>query len=248
MTAVTTTSPDPATASGAIRVLLADDHRVTLWGLQQLVESAQPHLRVVGAVTNCDDLLAHPALPDTDVVLLDLDLGGSNGAEALDEIAKRSPARVLVLTAEENPEVHREVVVRGARGVIHKSAGADLVLRAIEKVAAGEVWLDAKLMGQVLGRLTGRDPAPAAPPPDPQALRLASLTPRERQIVDTMVSMAGDKLLAVADVLAMSEHTLRNHLTTIYSKLGVRGRLELHVLATSQGAASSAPAPGPAVR
>jgi DNA-binding CsgD family transcriptional regulator len=64
---------------------------------------------------------------------------------------------------------------------------------------------------------------------------LASLTPREREIVDTLVKMASDKLLVVADTLNMSEHTLRNHLTTIYSKLGVRGRLELHVLVTTTG-------------
>jgi DNA-binding NarL/FixJ family response regulator len=232
---------------GAIRVLLADDHRVTLWGLQQLVDSSRPHLCVVGTATSRDELLAHPALPEADVVLLDLDLGGYNGADAIADLAARSKAQVLILTAEEDTAIHRDVVIKGARGVLHKSASADLVLRAIEKVAAGEIWLDSKLMGQVLGRLTGRSPEPAAPAPkpDPQAQRLASLTPREREIVDTLVKMASDKLLVVADTLNMSEHTLRNHLTTIYSKLGVRGRLELHVLATSSGAfkpASGAPA------
>ena len=67
------------------------------------------------------------------------------------------------------------------------------------------------------------------------AKRIASLTPREREIVVTIVRSAGAKQLAVAGELHMSEHTLRNHLTTIYSKLDVRGRIELHVYATAQG-------------
>lgn len=65
--------------------------------------------------------------------------------------------------------------------------------------------------------------------------RIATLTPRERQIVSLMTRSVGLKQLAVADELGMSEHTLRNHLTTIYSKLKVRGRLELHVFATDHG-------------
>jgi len=227
--------PSASTHAGAqpIRVLLADDHRITLWGLQQLVDSAQPSMRVIGTATTRAELLAHPALGEADVVVLDLDLQGSSGADALAELAQRSPARVLVLTAEEDLAVHRDAVVRGARGVVHKSAAADIVLRAIEKVAAGEIWLDGKLMGEVLGHFTGRPAAARAE--DPDARRIASLTPREREIVSLMVRSAGDKLLAVADALGMSEHTLRNHLTTIYSKLGVRGRLELHVFATEHG-------------
>jgi two-component system, NarL family, nitrate/nitrite response regulator NarL len=218
---------------GAIRVLLADDHRVTLWGLQQLVDSSRPHLCVVGTATSRDELLAHPALPEADVVLLDLDLGGYNGADAIADLAARSKAQVLILTAEEDTTVHRDVVVKGARGVLHKSASADLVLRAIEKVAAGEIWLDSKLMGEVMGRLTGRISASAQP--DANMARAASLTPREREIVITLSCMPGAKQLAVADELGMSEHTLRNHLTTIYSKLGVRGRLEMHVWAVEHG-------------
>ena len=219
--------------ASTIRVLLADDHRITLWGLQQLIDSAQPRMRVVGTATTRAELLAHTMLAQIDVLLLDLDLAGSNSADALGELAQRSSAKVLVLTAEEDPAVYRAVVVSGARGVLHKSEPADRLLRAIEKVAAGEIWLNARLMGEVLGQLTGRG-APRHEE-DPNARRIASLTPREREIVVAIIRRAGDKLLAVADALGMSEHTLRNHLTTIYSKLGVRGRLELHVFATAHG-------------
>ena len=126
-------------------------------------------------------------------------------------------------------------MLQGARGVVHKSEPAGTILRAIEKVHEGEVWLYRTLLGQVLGQLTESEPTAAPRPADPEAKRIASLTARERQIVATLVHSAGAKQFAVAVELGMSEHTLRNHLTTIYSKLGVRGRLELHVYATTHG-------------
>ena len=126
--------------------------------------------------------------------------------------------------------------MQGARGVLHKSQGADTILRAIEKVHEGEIWLERGLLADVLGRLTGSTPEPRVE--DVHARRIASLTPREREIVSLMVRSSGAKQLAVAEELHMSEHTLRNHLTTIYSKLCVHGRLELHVFATEHGLAA----------
>jgi two-component system nitrate/nitrite response regulator NarL len=224
--------------SGTLRILLADDHRITLWGLQQLIDSARPRMCVVGTATTRQELLAHPALGQADVVLLDLDLAGSNAIDAMGELARCSSARVLVLTAEEDPAVLRDVVIKGARGVLHKSAPAETLLRAIEKVAAGEYWLDATLLGDLLGQLGGQ--GPAARPQDAGTAAIASLTPREREIVLAMVRKPSAKQLALADDLGISEHTLRNHLTTIYDKLGVRGHMELYVFATAHGLAGPA--------
>jgi DNA-binding NarL/FixJ family response regulator len=107
-------------------------------------------------------------------------------------------------------------------------------------VHAGEVWVERALMAQLLGSLSGAGaaPAPAAEPPrDEQAQRIASLTPKERQVVQALVQHRGAKSLVVAETLAMSEHTLRNHLTVIYSKLNVHGRLELYAYALEHGLA-----------
>lgn len=225
----------PGTTMRAIRVFLADDHQITLWGLHRLIDSARPHLEVVGTASSRTELLNHDAAADADVILLDLDLAGEDSVDALADLRNRCPGRILVLTGEDDLARHRMAVMKGARGVVHKSEPADVILRAIEKVAGGEVWLNRMLLGDVLGMLT--DHNPAAPPRsnDPHAAQIASLTPREREIVVTMVRSAGAKQIAVADALHMSEHTLRNHLTTIYSKLDVRGRLELHVYATEHG-------------
>jgi DNA-binding NarL/FixJ family response regulator len=230
-----TEMPHRAPARATIRVFIAEDHRITLWGLQRLIDSAAPRMEVVGTATTRSQLLTHVALPDADLVLMDLDLNGEDATEVMDDLLRRCPGRVLILTGENDPERHRQAVLSGARGVLHKSQSAETVLQAIDKVHAGEVWLERGLLGDVLGRLTGRTQAPS--PQSDEQRRIASLTPRERQIVSLMTRSASLKQMAVADELGMSEHTLRNHLTTIYSKLKVRGRLELHVFATQHGLA-----------
>ncbi len=227
-------APLPKPQSAVISVFIAEDHQVTLWGLSRLIEAGGPHFQLVGTATSRSELLAHPAAPRADVLLLDLDLAGEDAASAMAQLRQRCPGRVLVLTGSSDINLHRAAVLQGARGVVHKSEPAPTVLRAIEKVFAGEVWLNRALLGQVLGQLTDTEPVPVRAA-HPEAQRIASLTPRERQIVAALVGSAGDKQFAVAQVLGMSEHTLRNHLTTIYSKLGVRGRLELHVYASSHG-------------
>jgi len=219
----------------AIRVFVAEDHQITLWGLQQLINASRPRMEVVGTASSHAELMNHDAIAGADVILLDLDLGGEDTGASLASLRRRGPGRVLVLTGADDLAQHRDAMVKGARGVIHKSEAAETILRAIEKVNDGEVWLHRALLGDVLGLLTDGSPTAASRPADPDAQRIASLTPREREIVVTMVRSAGAKQISVADELHMSEHTLRNHLTTIYSKLGVHGRLELHVYATAHG-------------
>lgn len=226
----------PRAAQREIRVFVAEDHRITLWGLQRLIESAGQPMRVVGVSSSRAELLAHPALEEADVLMLDLDLAGEDATEAFAELRARSQAQVLVLTGSDDVALHRGAMLKGARGVLHKSEPAETILRAIEKVHAGEVWLNRGLLGEVLGQLSAAAAAPAAPrTQNANAQRIASLTPREREIVVTLVGLPNAKLLAVADALRMSENTLRNHLTTIYEKLCVRGRLELHLYATQHG-------------
>jgi len=242
------TAAAPRTASAArsvIRVFVAEDHHITLWGLSRLIDGAAPRLQLVGTARSRSELLNHDAAAQADVILLDLDLGGDDSVAVLSVLRQRCPGRVLVLTGAGDIAQHRDAVLQGARGVVHKSEPAETILRAIDKVHEGEVWLNRALLGQVLGQLTESEPAAAPRPADPEAKRIASLTPRERQIVAALVQGAGAKQFAIAQELGMSEHTLRNHLTTIYSKLGVRGRLEMHVYATTHGlGAAGREAPG----
>jgi two-component system nitrate/nitrite response regulator NarL len=235
MIQIDTACPLPDTLPGLIRVFLAEDHQITLWGLRKLIDASFPRMEVVGTASSLTELVNHDAAALANVILLDLNLGGEDVMTSLSCLRQRCPGRVLVLTASDDLAQHRTAMMKGARGVIHKSEPAETILRAIEKVNQGEIWLHRALLGEVLGLLTDNNPSAAPRQTDPDAIRIASLTAREREIVVLMVHSAGSKQLAVADELNMSEHTLRNHLTTIYSKLGVHGRLELHVYATAHG-------------
>jgi two-component system, NarL family, nitrate/nitrite response regulator NarL len=225
----------PELAQRAIRVFIAEDHQITLWGLRRLVEASHTRMEVIGTASSHSELMNHDATCNADVILLDLDLGGEDMGASLGRLHERCPGHVLVLTGTDCVDTHRAVMLKGARGVIHKSEPAESILRAVEKVSQGEIWLNRMLMGQVLGLLTDGDHRHAPRPADPESARIDSLTPRERDIVAAMVRACGAKQLAVAADLGISEHTLRNHLTTIYSKLGVHGRLELHMYAVAHG-------------
>lgn len=233
-----TIEADRPQAADTIRVYIAEDHRMVLWGLQRMVESAWPRMTLAGTAATVDALMEDPAVAAADVLLLDLDLAGQCSLDALPALRRRTAARVILVTGSEDGEMYREAVLRGVRGVLHKSAAPEMLLRAIEKVAAGELWLRQELLGEVFGRLTG-DGTPAERK-SPDDRRIESLTQRERDVVAALVRHAGAKQLVIADALDMSEHTLRNHLTTIYNKLGVRGRLELHLFATHHGLARAA--------
>ena len=251
------TTAESATAAAKareapIRVLLADDHTVTLWGLRQLVESAHPLLSVSGTASTCAELLAHPALPQTDVVLLDLRLRDANAINCVAQLVNDAHVQVVLLTGDVNPSHHRDAVLRGARGVVLKSQPTQHILDAIARVHAGEVWFDGSLMSMLLGAVPGL-PGPGGQPghaggsgarseaKDDATRRIDTLTPKECQVIQAMVRHRGVKNLVVADALGMSEHTLSNHLTVIYSKLGVPGKLNLYVYAIEHRLVSAWP-------
>ena len=251
------TTAESATAAARageapIRVLLADDHTVTLWGLRQLIESAHPRLSVSGTASTCAELLAHPALPQTDVVLLDLRLRDANAINCVAPLVNDAHVQVVLLTGDVNPSHHRDAVLRGARGVVLKSQPTQHILDAIARVHAGEVWFDGSLMSMLLGAVPGLPGAGGQPghaggsgarsePKDDATRRIATLTPKERQVIGAMVKHRGVKNLVVADALGMSEHTLSNHLTVIYSKLGVPGKLNLYVYAIEHRLVDTSP-------
>ena len=216
-----------------IRVMIVDDHKAIVWGLQRLIESAQPRMEVVATANSSTGMLNSVGTARPDVILLDLDLNGENSVNALPDLLRLSHGQVLILTGERDPNIHQLAIIKGARGVIGKDESAEVLLQAIERVHAGEVWINRSLMGKVLSALS---PAiDRGSRGDPEATRIASLTQRERDIVRAMVENRGDKSQVIADVLHISEHTLRNHLTTIYGKLGARNRLDLFAYATKHG-------------
>lgn len=212
----------------SIGVFLVEDHRTVLWGLEQLVLSARPRLQLAGTAGDPDALFAGLRSTRPDLILLDLDLGGYRGVDCLQRIGQVSAAQVLVLTGSEDTGLHQEAVVRGARGVIRKLEPAADLLRAIEAVHAGQIWLDPSSLGQVLSTLSKTTQS------NPVADKWSSLTAKESAIVSVLVREQGARNKALAAKLHISEHTLRNHFTTIYQKLGVGGRMALYAQAATR--------------
>jgi DNA-binding NarL/FixJ family response regulator len=210
-----------------IRVLIVDDHPTLVWGLERLIASQFPEMQVVGSADSGDQALALTLRHSPDVVLLDLELGSQSGLAVLPQLIGQG-AKVLVLTGERSQDVLDKAVRLGARGVLRKDAAAELVLKAIAKVSEGELWLDRMTLGRVLHGLM--DPR-ADGRHDPEKHKQAGLTQRERKIIEVILEGRGASNKALASRLFISEHTLRNHLSSIYHKLGVRNRLELYVYA-----------------
>ena len=211
-----------------IRVLLVDDHKTMLWGLERLIESENPRMQVIGKATNKAEIFAILKLSKPDVILLDLDLNGENSLDFLEELLQESQARVLVFTGLQDPVVHQRAIINGASGVVLKNENADVILRAIKYVHAGELWFDRAATSRLLRSLN----APVTTfNKASQHNKIAALTPKERQVITAMALIPGARNKVVADRLCMSEHTLRNHLTGIYAKLDLENRLELCMFA-----------------
>jgi DNA-binding NarL/FixJ family response regulator len=220
-----------------IRVFLIDDHRSILWGLEKLIDSGTPAMRVVGSATNCADALKLLDQAAPDVILLDMDLGRENGLDAIPQLLAKSTAKILVLTGLRDKTVLDKAVLAGARGLVEKEAPAETILTAIARVHEGQLWLDRAATGRLFVEFSRKGAAPAA---DPEQQSISTLTDRERQIIVATVTYAGATAKVIAEKLHISEHTLRNHLTSIYDKLGVANRLELFAYAHKNGLNKSA--------
>ncbi|HUS14050.1 MAG TPA: response regulator transcription factor [Chloroflexia bacterium] len=222
--------------SSTIRVLLVDDHAVVRAGLRMLIESAA-NLTVVGEAGNQRTALELVAQAQPDIVLLDLDLGGASSLEFLPALIAAAPAaRVLILTGLSDPAQHERAVRLGAVGVVRKDQAGEVLIQAIQKVLAGEVWLDRAMIARVL--TTMARPAQAAPP-SPEAAKNASLTDRECDVIGLICMGLPNR--QIGDRLAISETTVRHHLTSIFNKLGLSSRLELVIYAYRHGLTKPAP-------
>ena len=212
--------------STPISIMIVDDHAVIRSGLRMLIEQDQTMSVVAQAGTAAEAIkLAESERPD--VIVLDLILGDEDGLEALPDLCKVSPtSRVLVLTGVQTADSHRLAIRRGAMGIVLKQQAAELLLKAIHRVHAGEVWIDRSMMGTVLSEMRSEANHEEA---DPEVSKISSLTPREREVIALVSEGLKNKL--IAERLFISETTVTHHLSSIYSKLGVSDRLELVIYA-----------------
>ena len=219
-----------------IRILIIDDHKIIRDGLRDLIES-RGKMIVIGEASGCADGLEVALKTKPDLVVLDLDLAADNGLTLIPQLlAADKNAKILILTGIRDVETRDQAMELGAKGIVLKEEGATELLNAIEKIyTTGEYWLEPGAYKRLLEK---RKPQ-IEPAPDPEAVRIATLTPRERAII----ALVGEGLenRQIADRLrpVVAEATVRNNLSTIYDKLGIQGgRLGLLVYAYKHGLVS----------
>lgn len=208
-----------------VKVLIVEDQRIILWGLQKLVQSNKNFL-LSGVATNHLMAVEQCKLTQPDIIVFDLSLSPNNGVNLIPSLLDQSKAKLIFLTSNRNIELHDKAVVNGARGVLTKDEDPEHLLKAIECVHQGELWLNRNATSRIFQEIAKANTSKLAPIEDPL---LASLTKKERIIYHAVIAGSNQTLKAIAAALHTSEHTLRNHLASIYSKLGVGNRLELYV-------------------
>jgi DNA-binding NarL/FixJ family response regulator len=197
------------------------------WGLERLVQTAHPRLEVAGMASCMAEIMPMLERQATDVLVLDLD--GEEPLNALSELQAQSRAKVLVLTGSPDTAMLDRAVLGGVRGVVKKREPPLILIKAIEKVYEGELWIDRSATSRIFMEMARQK---AAEKNDPEKSKIATLTLRERQTIVALASDAAAPGKVIAGRLCISEHTLRNHLTSIYSKLGLSNRLDLYAYAS----------------
>jgi len=197
-----------------LRILIADDHPLFRDGLRVLLE-AMPDLAVVGEATSGDEAVALAEQLEPDVVLMDLKMPGIGGVEATRRIVESRPTtRVLVVTMFEDDASVFTALRAGARGYVLKDAQKEEMLRAIRAVGSGDAIFSAGIAARVVEFFSTRPAVPRASFP--------LLTDREREILQLMVSVAGNA--EIARTLGLSGKTVANYVSVILSKLQVADR------------------------
>jgi DNA-binding NarL/FixJ family response regulator len=208
-----------------VQVLIADDHTLFRDGLKALLASI-PDIDVVGEAATGDDAVARAADLQPDVVLMDLQMPGLNGIEATRRVATSSPnIGILVLTMFEDDDSVFAAMRAGARGYVLKGADQAELLRAIRAVASGE----APFGPSVARRLT----AFFATPWQGSSVPLPELTDREREILGLIARGLNNS--EIAGRLVLSPKTVRNHISSIFSKLQVADRTHAIIRARQAG-------------
>jgi two-component system, NarL family, nitrate/nitrite response regulator NarL len=201
-----------------IRLIIADDHAIFRDGLRRLL-ATQPDFQVIGEASDGKEAISLAQSMKPDVLLLDLAMPRVPGMEVLRELSRQeTPVRTILLTAAIQPFAVTSALQLGARGIVLKASPPEMLLKSIRSVHEGQFWV-------------GSEPVSSWAKPG-QSTSGFGLTSREVEIISAIKKGSSNR--EIAGHLAISEETVKRHLSNIYGKLGVSSRLELAVLASEQ--------------
>jgi two-component system, NarL family, response regulator LiaR len=223
-----------------IRVLLTDSRPVVLKGLEGLVNAKRPRMEAVGSASTYAKALDLADQLHPDVVLFSFFPDALDALEVINRLAGRGQVKLLVLKGLYEAVPVARALEAGARGVVLAEDPTESITRAIAKVHDSNTGSDRAWTGG-LSSYAGHGRSPRNG--DPEEAKLARLTTRERELIRAIAANPSAKYMTIAAQLGISEHTVHNHLTSIYHKLELINRIDLLVYALKYGLLDSEEAP-----
>lgn len=209
-----------------IDILLVDDHDIVRAGLKALLEESG-EFRVLADVDNVADAIQYCRQTPPQVVLMDLSFPGQNGIEGTEEALRACPeAKVVVLSAFSDDRSVTDAIRAGARGFVVKRASRRDLFDAIHAVASGGVYLSPDVSHSLVHHLAGGRFSGESPD-------LASLTPREKQVLRLIAEGKSSK--EIASDMGLSPETIRSYRKAMMKKLGIHNVAGLTQLAINSG-------------
>ncbi len=218
-----------------VRVMVVDDHRLFRRGLVALL-ALDPGVRVVGEAGDAGEAVRRARELQPQVILLDLDLPGASGIQALAGLREASPeSRVLMLTVSEDAQDMQAALRAGAQGYLLKTMEGEDLSGAIRRAAVGEAVVSPEMTGKLVAALQAPAPTPSLAPATPSQL----LSRREQEVLEQIALGASNKEIARA--LDIAETTVKIHVQGILRKLGLTSRVQAAVYATSHTGIRTSP-------
>ena len=206
-------------AEAPMRVLLVDDHALVRSAIRQALEA--PDIEVVGEARSAEEALEMAPRLRPDLLLLDIDLPGMSGIEAVRELAPRLPdTRIVMLTVSTDRRDLLEAVRHGAAGYLTKDLTGDALLRAVRGLRRGDLAMSRIHAALVLEHLQRGGRGPSGEADEVGAL----LSSREHEVLRLLADGLTDR--EIAGALAISPRTVESHVSSVLRKLGVRNRAE----------------------
>lgn len=205
----------------SIKVLLVDDHKMLREGIKQLIEF-DPEIVVTAQASNGAECKAEMMNGKVDVVVLDINLPDISGIDLLKSMHKfnKNNAKVLVLTVHNEIDYLVNVLNYGANGYILKDSGSGELIRAIKTVYNGDRYIETDMVPALNARLLKMEE---------DSYQIKNLTKREKQILVFLAK--GNSNKDIANEFSISERTVKNHLTSLFKKIGVNDRTQAAVYA-----------------
>jgi DNA-binding NarL/FixJ family response regulator len=209
-----------------IRVVIADDHTLFREGLRALLASI-PDIHVVGEAASGQETVAQATALQPDVILMDIQMPDMNGIEATRQILRASPhVGIVILTMFQDDDSVFAAMRAGARGYVLKGADQAVLLRALHAVASGECLFSPEIAQRLMAFFVALGQAPLPP-------EFPDLTDREREVLGLIAQ--GRNNGEIASRLVLSQKTVRNHVSNIFSKLQVADRAQAIIRAREAG-------------